>query len=468
MGVIWRNTLKVLNQGDAEKVLAYVKEHYKERGLEDYDEQTMGGLEFGEDCFIYTECREDRLNAFYEFADEIGAAFPEMELQLSQVGDGHISAEFIYKNGACNRYVPRMLEFLAADNADFERLIETAVPIIETAGFRVDVQTEQRSLSFECDVNSCMEFRDSLADHIVKQMPDSKLLCVVHNLDEQEFTINEYCILDGCEGDWESSNELVYNLVTGSAFSIYDAILYPVDCFRKLQKKLRTGNYYNAFTDAFTAQYMILAKTPYHNQLMDQLTPEDKNWVLEEGRISRDIDQVRSSFWIESSDFEIQKALNEIYAKCNLDEQKKRLYFDMDGVIVDFVSALELQSEEILKEYEGRLDEIPGLFGQMKPMPGALEAVRKLNEKYDCYILSTAPWRNPSAWSDKVEWITKHLEDVFYKKMVITHCKHLCKGDYLIDDREKNGAAEFEGELILFSSERFPNWDSVVEYLMAK
>ena len=101
----------------------------------------------------------------------------------------------------------------------------------------------------------------------------------------------------------------------------------------------------------------------------------------------------------------------------------------MDGVIVDFVSALELQSEETLKEYEGRLDEIPGLFGQMKPMPGALDAVRKLNEKYDCYILSTAPWRNPSAWSDKVEWITKHLEDVFYKKMVITHCKHLCKGD---------------------------------------
>ena len=147
---------------------------------------------------------------------------------------------------------------------------------------------------------------------------------------------------------------------------------------------------------------------------------------------------------------------------------KKRLYFDMDGVIVDFVSALEHQSEETLKEYEGRLEEIPGLFGQMRPMPGALEAVRKLNEKYDCYILSTAPWNNPSAWSDKVSWITKYLEDVFYKKMIITHCKHLCKGDYLIDDRDKNGTAEFEGELILFRSEKFPNWDSVVEYLMAK
>lgn len=145
---------------------------------------------------------------------------------------------------------------------------------------------------------------------------------------------------------------------------------------------------------------------------------------------------------------------------------KKRLYFDMDGVIVDFASALELQSEETLKEYEGRLDEIPGLFSQMKPMPGALEAVRRLNEKYDCYILSTAPWNNPSAWSDKVAWITEHLDDVFHKKMIITHCKHLCKGNYLIDDRDKHGASEFEGEWIHFGSERFPNWETVLEYLL--
>jgi 5'(3')-deoxyribonucleotidase len=138
----------------------------------------------------------------------------------------------------------------------------------------------------------------------------------------------------------------------------------------------------------------------------------------------------------------------------------------MDGVIVDFASALELQSEETLKEYEGRLDEIPGLFSQMKPMPGALEAVRRLNEKYDCYILSTAPWNNPSAWSDKVAWITEHLDDVFHKKMIITHCKHLCKGNYLIDDRDKHGASEFEGEWIHFGSERFRNWETVLEYLL--
>lgn len=45
--------------------------------------------------------------------------------------------------------------------------------------------------------------------------------------------------------------------------------------------------------------------------------------------------------------------------------QKKRLYFDMDGVIVDFDSALVLQDKQTLMVYEGRYDEIPGLFGLM-------------------------------------------------------------------------------------------------------
>ena len=145
---------------------------------------------------------------------------------------------------------------------------------------------------------------------------------------------------------------------------------------------------------------------------------------------------------------------------------KKRLYFDMDGVIVDFVSALELQDEDTLKEYEGRLDEIPGLFGQMKPMPGALEAVRKLNEKYDCYILSTAPWNNPSAWSDKVQWVQKYLGESAYKRLILSHHKNLCKGDYIIDDRTRHGVDIFDGEHIHFGTERFPDWDSVLAYLL--
>ena len=144
----------------------------------------------------------------------------------------------------------------------------------------------------------------------------------------------------------------------------------------------------------------------------------------------------------------------------------KRLYFDMDGVLVDFQSGLAQQDEKTLREYEGREDEIPGIFGVMKPIDGAIEAVHRLSKHYDCYILSTAPWRNPSAWSDKVAWVTKYLDDIFHKRIVITHCKHLCKGDYLIDDRSKHGVTEFEGEWIHFGSERFPNWDAVLEHLL--
>ena len=153
---------------------------------------------------------------------------------------------------------------------------------------------------------------------------------------------------------------------------------------------------------------------------------------------------------------------------------KKRLFFDMDNVLVDFQSGLDKTDEEIKNQYRARwpgdkdrLDEIPGLFGKMDPMPGAIEAVRTLAEEYDVFILSTAPWRNPSAWSDKVTWVTKYFDDVFHKRMIITHRKDLVEGDYLIDDRGKNGTSEFKGEWIQFGSEKFPDWKTVVDYLMS-
>jgi len=149
---------------------------------------------------------------------------------------------------------------------------------------------------------------------------------------------------------------------------------------------------------------------------------------------------------------------------------KKILYFDMDNVLVNFQSGIDQLSKETIKEYEGRLDEVPGIFSLMQPLSGAVEAVWLLSQYFDVYILSTAPWKNPSAWTDKVAWVHKHFGDekdtVFYKRLIISHHKNLNKGDFLIDDRKKNGAEKFEGELILFGSERFSNWATITEYLV--
>lgn len=145
---------------------------------------------------------------------------------------------------------------------------------------------------------------------------------------------------------------------------------------------------------------------------------------------------------------------------------KKRIFFDMDGVLVNFESGIERLSDEVKEQYKGRLDEVPGIFSLMDPIPGAREAVRLLAKHYDVYILSTSPWNNPTAASDKIEWVKKHMNEIFHKRVILTHHKELCQGDYLIDDRGKNGASEFSGEWIHLGSKEFPDLDAVLNYLL--
>ena len=145
---------------------------------------------------------------------------------------------------------------------------------------------------------------------------------------------------------------------------------------------------------------------------------------------------------------------------------KKILYIDMDDVLVDFSSAFPHIPNDILKKYDKNKDDIPGIFSLMQPLDGAIDAYEKLSKKYDTYILSTAPWDNPSAWSDKIIWVKKYLGSSAHKRLILSHNKNLNLGDYLIDDRSKNGTAEFKGEHIHFGQEPFSNWSSVLSYLL--
>lgn len=147
---------------------------------------------------------------------------------------------------------------------------------------------------------------------------------------------------------------------------------------------------------------------------------------------------------------------------------KKIIYIDMDGTLVDFLGGVEAQPSDIQEAYKGHPDDIPGLFGTLKPIPGALEAVRKLydrlKDEYDLYILSTAPWKNPSAWADKISWIQRYIPDIFTKKVVLCHDKNLLIGDYLIDDRTSHGAETFHGKFIQLGKEPYPDWNAILQY----
>ena len=138
----------------------------------------------------------------------------------------------------------------------------------------------------------------------------------------------------------------------------------------------------------------------------------------------------------------------------------------MDNVLVDFPSGISKLSQEVINEYESNLDEVPNIFSLMEPLEGAIDSFEILSQRYDTYILSTAPWENSSAWSDKVKWVKKYLGESAYKRLILSHHKNVNHGDYLIDDRTKNGAGEFKGELIRFGTDKFPDWKSVCSYLV--
>lgn len=142
------------------------------------------------------------------------------------------------------------------------------------------------------------------------------------------------------------------------------------------------------------------------------------------------------------------------------------IYIDMDSVLVDFEAGIDRLSKETKSKYHNNLDEIPGFFRDLPPIEGAIEAFHKLSEKHEVYILSTAPWENPSAWTDKLLWVKEHLPEAGHKRLILSHRKHLNRGDFLIDDRTANGAGEFEGEHIHFGQPPYIDWEAVLDYLL--
>jgi len=63
--------------------------------------------------------------------------------------------------------------------------------------------------------------------------------------------------------------------------------------------------------------------------------------------------------------------------------------------------------------------------------------------------------------------VKKHLGEKAWKRLILSHHKNLNKGDFLVDDRDKNGAGEFTGTLITFVP-NVTSWPDLVDELIAQ
>lgn len=162
-----------------------------------------------------------------------------------------------------------------------------------------------------------------------------------------------------------------------------------------------------------------------------------------------------------------------------MDEKKKIIYVDMDGVIADFEAGMAKIAPNLFlgegDDYEHRSKMVDAIcaendliFHDLPTIKGGIAAVKQLMKHYEVYFLSTPMWNVPESFTGKRIWIDKHFGKAAEKRLILTHRKDLNIGDYLIDDRTRNGAGEFTGEHIHFGTPKFASWDAVLLYLMPK
>jgi len=144
--------------------------------------------------------------------------------------------------------------------------------------------------------------------------------------------------------------------------------------------------------------------------------------------------------------------------------KKQIVYVDMDGVLCNFYKAAK---NALIKNPKQQFPQSQwGFFLYLDEIPGAIDGFRKLQQKYDVYILTSPSFYNVNSFTEKAQWVLKHLDFDVLEKTIMSGDKSLLKGDYLIDDMNTNKQSEFEGEWIEFRSKKFPNWESVIEYLI--
>ncbi|MBB2146300.1 5'(3')-deoxyribonucleotidase [Pedobacter sp. LMG 31464] len=113
-----------------------------------------------------------------------------------------------------------------------------------------------------------------------------------------------------------------------------------------------------------------------------------------------------------------------------------------------------------------------GFFRHLPVIDGGVEAVKKLQEKYEVYIVSAA-MEFPNSLEDKRHWLADHFPFISWKNIIFCGDK-IVNTDIMIDDRARNFVG-FKGRPLLFSSphnllltdyERVDTWQQVLDKLL--
>ena len=134
--------------------------------------------------------------------------------------------------------------------------------------------------------------------------------------------------------------------------------------------------------------------------------------------------------------------LADVYAQFIAYEKKE---FGVTRQLADLVGKMEDEAFENLYKYVNSKD----FFADALPIEGSIEVVKKLNEKYDLFIVSSAT-EYPLSLTEKMLWLAKHFPFISWKQVVLCGTKEIVSGDIMIDDHFKN-LDPFKGKTFLFS-----------------
>lgn len=140
-----------------------------------------------------------------------------------------------------------------------------------------------------------------------------------------------------------------------------------------------------------------------------------------------------------------------------------RIYIDLDDTIFEYTKAYNEALERNPKQPFPQ--SAYGFFADLVPKKDAVKSYYELKANHSVYFLTAPSIMNPMSYCEKRVSIEKWFGLDACKNLIICHDKSLLKGNFLIDDRvASNKQYAFEGTLLEFGGEKYPDWKAIMKY----